>query len=162
MKKPRRQRRGFPCVTAGKGQTKPAVPAHRRRRKMPHALKWVPHQKMAARKPRGHLELGITFAATHSFSVGKEWRLIRLPLQASRFCQDHWFRLMVTFAARKVMHAGPTKALDQHPFVARLLQHIDLNADDLKTWKPLSMTRCRSSAGEISSSMATNFASSVS
>jgi hypothetical protein len=35
------------------------------------------------------------------------------------------------------MHAGPTKALDQHPFVARLLQHIDLNADDLKTFEAL-------------------------
>ncbi|MGC1894267.1 MAG: Crp/Fnr family transcriptional regulator [Pseudolabrys sp.] len=35
------------------------------------------------------------------------------------------------------MRAGPTKALDQHPFVARLLQHIDLNADDLKTFEAL-------------------------
>jgi CRP-like cAMP-binding protein len=44
---------------------------------------------------------------------------------------------MVGFAARKAMRAGPTKALDQHPFVARLLQHIDLNADDLKTFEAL-------------------------
>ncbi len=35
------------------------------------------------------------------------------------------------------MHAGPTKALDQHPFVMRLLQHIDLSADDLKNLEAL-------------------------
>jgi CRP-like cAMP-binding protein len=35
------------------------------------------------------------------------------------------------------MHAGPTKALDQHPFVTRLLRHVDLSADDLKTLEAL-------------------------
>ena len=32
------------------------------------------------------------------------------------------------------MHASaPAKALDQHPFVARLLQHVDLDAADLRS-----------------------------
>ena len=35
------------------------------------------------------------------------------------------------------MHAGPTRALDQHPFVMRMLQHVDLGADDLKTFEDL-------------------------
>jgi len=35
------------------------------------------------------------------------------------------------------MHAGPTRELDQHPFVMRLLQHVDLSADDLKTLEDL-------------------------
>lgn len=39
---------------------------------------------------------------------------------------------------RQERHARRTdQALDQHPFVARLLQHIDLNADDLKTFEAL-------------------------
>jgi CRP-like cAMP-binding protein len=44
---------------------------------------------------------------------------------------------MVAFAAGETMHAGPTRALDQHPFVMRLLQHIDLSADDLKSLEAL-------------------------
>src|SRR6476620_6424805 len=44
---------------------------------------------------------------------------------------------MVGFAAGKAMHAGPTQGLDQHPFVMRLLQHIDLSADDLKSLEAL-------------------------
>src|SRR5262249_40656805 len=39
VKKPRRYRRGFPCVTVGKGQTKPTVPTHRRRQEFPHKPK---------------------------------------------------------------------------------------------------------------------------
>ena len=35
------------------------------------------------------------------------------------------------------MHAGPTRALDQHPFIMRLLQHVDLSADDLKILEDL-------------------------
>ena len=35
------------------------------------------------------------------------------------------------------MHAGPTQGLDQHPFVMRLLQHIDLSVDDLKSLEAL-------------------------
>ena len=35
------------------------------------------------------------------------------------------------------MHAGPTQGLDQHPFVMRLLQHIDLSVDDLKSFEAL-------------------------
>ena len=35
------------------------------------------------------------------------------------------------------MHAGPTQGLDQHPFVMRLLQHIDLSVDDLKCFESL-------------------------
>jgi len=39
---------------------------------------------------------------------------------------------------RQESHARRTdQALDQHPFVAWLLQHIDLNADDLKTFEAL-------------------------
>ena len=44
---------------------------------------------------------------------------------------------MVGFAAGKAMHAGPTQGLDQHPFVMRLLQHIDLSVDDLKSFESL-------------------------
>ena len=44
---------------------------------------------------------------------------------------------MVGFAAGEAMHAGPTRALDQHPFVTRLLQHIDLSPDDLKSLEAL-------------------------
>ena len=43
---------------------------------------------------------------------------------------------MVGFADGKAMHAGPTQGLDQHPFVMRLLQHIDLSVDDLKSSNP--------------------------
>ena len=35
------------------------------------------------------------------------------------------------------MYAGPTQGLDQHPFVMRLLQHIDLSVDDLKCLEAL-------------------------
>jgi len=44
---------------------------------------------------------------------------------------------MVAFAAGKAMHAGPTRELEQHPFVMRLLQHVELSADDLKSLEAL-------------------------
>src|SRR5262244_3184111 len=44
---------------------------------------------------------------------------------------------MVAFAAGKAMHAGPTSELERHPFVMRLLQHVELGADDLKSLEAL-------------------------
>ena len=44
---------------------------------------------------------------------------------------------MVAFAAGKAMHAGPTRELEQHPFVMRLLEHVELSADDLKSLEAL-------------------------
>jgi CRP-like cAMP-binding protein len=44
---------------------------------------------------------------------------------------------MVAFAAGKAMHAGPTSELERHPFVMRLLQHVELSADDLKSLEAL-------------------------
>ncbi len=35
------------------------------------------------------------------------------------------------------MHAGPTRELERHPFVMRLLQHVELSADDLKSLEAL-------------------------
>src|SRR4029079_3013204 len=133
-KKPRRQRRGFPCVPVGKGQTKPTVPAHRRR-----------HECRTSQK-RCHSKKGRTAVARPSsqalpsqpltlVSEGKEWRTIGSALPSRRFCQDHCVRLIVSFPHRRAMYAGPTQGLDQHPFVMRLLQHIDLSVDDLKSFE---------------------------
>ena len=92
---------------------------------MPHTLKTVPSQKRAARKRAAVSEVLPSQPLTLCFSAEGALLLGSLVQINGRL-------------RRQESHARRTdQALDQHPFVARLLQHIDLNADDLKTFEAL-------------------------